>query len=221
MDSTGTLASAWAMAMTSACPSMLGARKEAGREPLLFLPLPRIKAIDGVAVGQGIGEPLENDDARSIAEHGSGGVGVEWTAMAVLCKDASLLIEEAALLRNRNIDAAGESHIALMIEKRAAGVVDGQQGCGAGGIEADGGAAEIEKIGSAQCDVVLLVAVLDGELAGQGQQIRVSEEVGCVVVIVAAAGKDADASPGIVRDRIRRFRGHAARVQERRAAAGP
>ena len=36
--------SAWARAMTSACPSTLGARNDAGRAPLLFLPVPRMRA---------------------------------------------------------------------------------------------------------------------------------------------------------------------------------
>ena len=113
--------------------------------------------------------------------------------MAILGKRASLLIEETALLRDRDVDAAGESHVALIIEERAVGLVHRQQSGRTGRVEADRRPTEIQKIGGPKRDVVLLVAVLDGELAGHGQQIGVGQEVGCVVVVVADARKHADA----------------------------
>src|SRR5208282_283681 len=46
-------------------------------------------------------------------------------------------------------------------------------------------------IGGAKSDVVLLVAILYGELAGHSQQIGVGQEIGRVVVVVADARKHA------------------------------
>ena len=121
----------------------------------------------------GIGEPFQDNDAGAVAKHGSCSVGIKGAAVAILGKRASLLIEEAALLRNGDVNAAGESDIAFMVEQRAAGLVDGQESGGTGGIEADCGSAKIQKVGGTQRDVVLLVAIFDGELAGHGQQVRV------------------------------------------------
>ncbi len=54
--------------------------------------------------------------------------------MAVLGKRASLLIEEAAFLRDGDVDAAGERHVTLIVEERAAGLIHRHQSGGAGGI---------------------------------------------------------------------------------------
>ena len=69
---------------------------------------------------------LEHDDARPVAEHGA-----RWRrhrkdgSGRPRQKVAAFLIKEAALLRNGDVDAAGERHVALIIEQRAASLVDG------------------------------------------------------------------------------------------------
>src|ERR1019366_6106999 len=75
--------------------------------------------INGIAIGQSIGEPLEDDHAGTVTEHGSRGVGIKRTAVAILCKRASLLIEETALLRDSDVNAAGECDVTLIVEERA------------------------------------------------------------------------------------------------------
>ena len=79
-------------------------------------------------------------------------------------------------------------------EKFPYDVIDGEQRCGTACMHADRRAAKIEKIGNAKGDVVLLVTDFDSELAGKRQQLRMSDDVGGVVVIVARSGKYADTS---------------------------
>ena len=170
-----------------------GREKRSGPRAVIILPRAANDGINRVAVGQSIGEALEHDYARAIAEHGPRGIGIEGPAVAVLGECSALLIEEPALLRHGDVDASGQSDVALVVEKRAVGLVHGQQGGGTGSVQADRRPAKIEEIGGAKRDVVFLIAVLDGELAGHGKQIRMGEQIGCVVVIVADAGKHADA----------------------------
>jgi hypothetical protein len=65
-----------------------------------------------------------------------------------------------------------------VVEERTASLIYGKKRGGAGSVEADRGTTEIEKIGRAESDVILLVAVLDRKFAGQGQQVRMSQKVG-------------------------------------------
>ena len=72
--------------------------------------------IDGVAIGESVGKALEHNHARAVAEHGSGCVGVKWTAVAVFGEGAAFLIEETAFLRNGDVNATGKSDVAFVVE---------------------------------------------------------------------------------------------------------
>ena len=54
---------------------------------------------DRIAVGDGLAEALEQDDAAAVAEDGAGGIGIEGAAGAVRRNHAVFLIEIVALLR--------------------------------------------------------------------------------------------------------------------------
>jgi len=114
--------------------------------------------------------------------------------VSVFREDAPLLMEKAALLRVWISIAASEGHGALAAEQRPACLVHRKQRCGAAGMNADRRAAKIEEICDAKRDIVLLVTDFGCELAGEGQQLRMSNHVGGVVVIVARSGKYADTS---------------------------
>ena len=152
--------------------------------------------IDGVAIGESVGETLEHNYARAVAEHGSGRIGVEGTAVTIFGEGAAFLIEETALLWNGDVNAAGKSDVTFVVEQRAVGLIDRQKGGGTGGIEADSGAAKVQEIGGAKSDVVFLVSILDGKLAGHGEQIGVAEKICGEVVVVANTGENADALLG-------------------------
>ena len=116
--------------------------------------------------------------------------------MAIFGKGAAFLIEETAFLGDSDVNAARKSDVAFVVEQRTVGLVDREKGGGTGGIEADGGAPKIQKIGGAKSDVIFLVSILDGKLAGHREQIGVAEKICREVMVVANSGEDADALLG-------------------------
>jgi hypothetical protein len=69
--------------------------------------------IDGVAVRDRVGQPLDQHDAGAGAEHSAGRARVEWPAVAVARGNAAILIEIATLLRQGNRYPTGQRHVAL------------------------------------------------------------------------------------------------------------
>ena len=113
---------------------------------------------DRVAVGDGLAEALEQDHAAAVAEHGAGGIGVEGAAGSVRRDHAVFLIEVFALLREADGDAAGERHVALIGEQRCGGLADGDERGGACRLDGHAGPAEVELVGDADGEEVLVVA---------------------------------------------------------------
>src|SRR5690606_20945629 len=105
--------------------------------------------IDVVAVGDGLFQPLEKNDAGAAAEDGARGIGIERAAETVRRDHAAFLVDIAAFLRKGDRDAAGERHVAAVGEQVLAGLGHCQQRCRAGGLYGEGRAAQVELVGDA------------------------------------------------------------------------
>ncbi len=164
--------------------------------------------VDGVAVLEGIAEPAEHHDARPAAEDRAPRLPVERPAAAVRGQDLALLVEVAHPVGQLDRHAAREGEVALVGEKALGGDVDRDEGGGAGGLDVDGGAAQVEEVRHAGREEVLVVpGVPREEEADRGHELGVREEVVRHVGVHARPGEHAD-PPG---ERL----GRVARVLER------
>ncbi len=123
---------------------------------------------DGIAVRQGVGQPLQEHDPDAAAEVRPPGGGVERPAMTVRRVDLPLGEEIAGLLGNPDADAAGEGQVAFAAEQPLAGQVDGDERGRAGGLHGDARPLEAELVGDARGQIVLVV----GEQRLQGARQR-------------------------------------------------
>ena len=136
---------------------------------------------DVVAGGERVLQTLEDDDAEAAAEDGAAGGGGEGADVAVRRVDVPLGIE-IAQLRDANADAAGERHVALAAQQALAGVVDRDERGGARRLHIDARAAQIQLVGDAGGQVVLVVGDLDLQVADGSRDRRVRIDVEQVAV---------------------------------------
>ncbi|OIQ84174.1 hypothetical protein GALL_340040 [mine drainage metagenome] len=138
-----------------------------------------------VAVGQRIRQAFEQHHGGAVGEHRALGLGVETARGAVGREHRAVLVEVAAVGRTGHRAAAGQRHVALARAQAGDGLRDGHQRGGTGGVHADRRAGEVESVGHARGDVVLLVAQhgLEGaeRLDEVGPVLHVMLEVGGVV----------------------------------------
>ena len=118
--------------------------------------------IHRVAIGLGIGQPLQHHQPAAGAKHRARGLGIEGPAMAVGGGNAALHIEVAALLREGDRDTSGQSHVARPGGQALAGLADGHQGARAGGLDGHAGPAQVQLIGHPGGHIVLVVADYGG-----------------------------------------------------------
>ncbi|KFB71267.1 MAG: hypothetical protein AW09_003595 [Candidatus Accumulibacter phosphatis] len=148
--------------------------------------------VDVVAVGEGVGETLERDDAGTAAEHRAAGIGVESPAVPVGGIDAAFLVEVADPVRNGNRDATGQRQIALAVEQALTGDMHRHQRGRASGLDVDARAGEVELVGDTGGQVVLVVADLDLEVEQRRCHVRAGGEVVDQVAVHRRAGENAD-----------------------------
>ena len=111
---------------------------------------------DGVAVGDRVGEPLEQRHAHAAAPHRAVRSGVERPAPPVRRGEA--VHAEVADVRQLDVDAAGQGHVALAVAQRLAGQVERHQGGGAGGVHCHAGPAQVQPVRHVGGHVVRRVA---------------------------------------------------------------
>ena len=112
--------------------------------------------VDGVAVGLGVLQPLEDDDPQPVAEHGSRSSRVEGAAVAVRRGHPALGPQIAGALREAQRGAAGERHVALAVEQALGRQVDGDQRGRAGGLHRQARPFEVQLVGDQRRQVVLV-----------------------------------------------------------------
>jgi hypothetical protein len=148
--------------------------------------------IDLVAVGDGVGETLEHHNPETAAKDRARGLCIERAAMSVRRGDPAFLESVAAFLRKGERDATREGGIALVIEQRGAGLADGDERGGARGVNIQRGALEVELIGGAGGEIVLLVAHHRSQRTHGFNELGVPGDVVCEVGVVAHPREDAD-----------------------------
>src|SRR5690606_31533765 len=145
---------------------------------------------DAVTVGQGGRQRLEDHRADAVAAYEAVTGGVGEFAAAVGGEHAGAGVDDAFLRQQDEVDAAGDRQGALAEPDRLHGVVDGHERGGAGGVDGEAGAAQVEGVGQA--------AGGDGAGGGAGHGVQV-ELIAVVVLhvpVVAAQLADEDARVG-------------------------
>jgi hypothetical protein len=148
--------------------------------------------VDRVAVLEGVAQPPQRDDADAVAEDRSRRVLVERPAVSVRRRDAALLVEVAAPLRQRDGDAARQRHVAAVGQKALHGRAHRDEGRRARGLDVERGTAQIELVGHARREVVLLVAHHRRQPAHDVGDVPAVDQVLEEVVVVAHPREDAD-----------------------------
>ena len=157
--------------------------------------------VDAVAIGYGVGEAAQDDDACSAAEDRAASAMVERPAMPVRRQDFAFLEEIAAPMRKLDGDAAGKRHVAFARNQALAGIMRGDQRGRTGGLDVDARPAQVEGKGDARRQEVLVVAVVaQQEHPDLLDELPVAADVEIEIAAHATAGKDADGT----RDRVRR-----------------
>ena len=104
--------------------------------------------VDVIAVGNGVLQPFEEDDARAAAENGSGCIGVERTAGPIRRHHAAFEMLVTAFLRECDRYAAGERHVRLVEKQTLTCLCDGQQRRGARRLQGKARTFEIQFVGN-------------------------------------------------------------------------
>ena len=162
---------------------------------------------DGVALGQGVIKPFENHDPGPVAEGGAVGPGVERPAAAVRGPDHAVVVQEADALGHEDGRAAGHGHVRFTAAQALAGQMGGHQGGGAGGLDGDARAFEVELVGNPGGQIVLVVADEFQKMAGipgvdvghRGQAVKIGAQ--------ARSGVDAGAGAVCSRGMAGTFQG--------------
>ena len=148
---------------------------------------------DAVAVSLRLVEALEDEDAAAFAAHVAVGGFVERLALAVGGKHARFGAERHQAAGEDDVDASRQRHVGLAALETRDGLVDGDEGGRARGVEGDGRALEAERERHAPDG---------GVVGGAGDGVEARRRVGVVarvqqqraVLVVADARVDAGAA---------------------------
>ena len=130
-------------------------------------------AVDGVAIGLGIGQALEHHHAAAAGKQGAGGLGVERAAMPVGGLHAAFHVQIAGFLWHDHGHAARQCDIALAAGQAMPRLGNSHQRGRAGGVDAERGAFEVQTIRHTGGDIVFLATQHDAELAQLLDEFRV------------------------------------------------
>ena len=148
--------------------------------------------VDLVVVADGVFEALQHDDAGAVAEAGALAFSIEGARAAVGAVHAAFVVHDAAVERNGERDATGQSHVAFAITQCLERLCDRHQRGAARRVDAERRTAQIELEGKACGDVVLLVGGHHREVANLLNELGMTNDVAREVGVVAHAGIHAD-----------------------------
>jgi len=92
-------------------------QEDAGRARRYYFSRCPQNCINGVRLSQGRPRAASGPQCLLIAKHCAGGVSVKRTAVSVLGEGSAILIQKSAPLRDADIYAARQSHVAFVIEQ--------------------------------------------------------------------------------------------------------
>ena len=138
-------------------------------------------------------ETAKHHDPRPAAEERTARGGIEGPAVTVGGEDFAFAIGVAPPRRQRDAHPAGERQIALGAQEALTGQVRRDERCRASGLDVDARPIQIEEIGHAGGEKVLVVAgVPQQKEADVVAELVVEQQVLREVEAVPAAGEDAD-----------------------------
>ena len=158
-----------------------------------------------VAVRHRLREPFQNNHAHAVAENRALRPRVEGARVAVRRGNRALLKSAAALLRKRDRRAARERHVALVIEQALTREAHGYQRSGARGRDVDGRSGEVQFVGYARGEIVLLVAHHHHVRPHEFEQVAAVVEIAEVVGVEPHARENADRRATVTRRVARVF----------------
>ena len=150
--------------------------------------------VDGVSVGEGFIQPLEDHHARSAADHRPRGASVEGAAVAVRREDAALLVEVAGLQGQADAGTAGQGQVAVAKPKALAGLMDGHQGGGTGGLDGHARSAQTQEVGDAGGQEVSIIGHEGLEMPHVLQKLFLGNEMSAPIGTLADTGEQANGS---------------------------
>ena len=148
--------------------------------------------LDRIAVGEGVGEALQDHYRGAARADGPLGAGVEGTAMAVGGGDASLPVSVAGDLRQDDRRPAGEGEIAFPEIEGLAGQVDRHQGGRASGLKSDRRTAQIELVGHPGGEEILVVGEHRLVARHAPKTLRIGGHMAEIVGVEPGAPEDPD-----------------------------
>ena len=166
------------------------------------------KRPDMIAVADRVLRAPQHDAARAGAEDRALRAVIERMALPVWREDFAFLEEIAARMRQFDGHAARQRHVTFAHEKRLCRVMRRHQRGGAGRLQVDRGAFQIENMAHPGGHEILVIAgMAQQKHAGLIDQVGVGADVEIEIAAHAAAGIDADGT--------REFRGRMARLFHR------
>ena len=114
--------------------------------------------VDVVAVPEGVLQPLQHNDAHPAAADGAAGPVVEGPAVAIFRQDHPFLVIVALFLRDRDRHAAGQSHVAGVVQKILVSQVHGNQRGGTGRLHRHARPLQVQLVGNPRGQKVFVVA---------------------------------------------------------------
>ncbi len=176
---------------------------------------PAQQRVDVIAGSSGLGGPSQHHDAGAAAEDGAAGVGVESAAMTVGRQDLAVVVEVAEAMRQLDADATGKCQVAFAVQQALRRHVDGHERRRAGGLHGHARPLQVEAIGDARREEVLVVAgVPHQERADLLHQPAIGCQVMHVVVVHPRPGEHADGTGERLGNVARVFEGLPAHFEE-------
>jgi hypothetical protein len=114
--------------------------------------------VDRVAVGEGLGEPLEDQHAAAFPAHIPVGAGIERVAAPVRRESPEAGDRKRALRQQVEIDRSGQRHLGLAAAQAVTGEVHDDEAGGTSRVEREARALEAEDIGDAVGDDAVVAA---------------------------------------------------------------
>ena len=155
--------------------------------------------VDLVTVGDGVRQPLQDDDRAPVAHHHPGGLGVEGPAAPVSGERRVLGRVVAGGLRDEDADAARHHHVAVAGLQRLAAQVHRHHRGRARGLHADARAGEPEAVGGPRAQEVLVVGEHHRLRRAVAREPAGGSDVGEEVGAPQAAAEDGDPVGGHAR----------------------
>ena len=159
--------------------------------------------IDVPAAGERVREAGQHHDRASVGHHGPARPAVKRAAAPVPRVRAVVGVVVARRLRQGQVDAAGDSHLALPRAERLPGQVHGEQRAGARALHREARAAQVEPVRNTGAQEVLVVGDHHRLAGRQPSMLGAAHDVVEQIGAPTGGAEHADPSPMVCGERRR------------------